>query len=133
MAVKDRRNHIALSPRKGRKKPKPPPPYLLYKDDDEEDEKIEYQSDIQELQYKISTILSSSQERNNKIQIIEENLYFILSFFGKISWSVNRNLIRALPVEIKEIINDNALKVSLKKHSSSLRYNRILKVEPNNQ
>jgi len=115
MSIEDRRKHIALSSTRGRKKPKRPPPDVFK--DEEDYDKIEYQSDIKDLQNKLFLIYSSSQERNKKIEIIEDELFFILNFFGKISWSVNRNLIRDLPIEIKEIVDDNSIKVSLKKHS----------------
>lgn len=115
MSDEERRSHIALSSRKGKKKARPPPPPEAFIKNDESKPEEDSLSDIGVLRSKMSSILNSANLRNDRIGIVEKNLYFIIDFYGRISWSDNRKLVNELPIEIKEILGETSLKVALKK------------------
>ncbi len=112
MSNNNRRNHIALSSKKLKKISRRK--YINKKGDNEE--QFDAYASIDVLRESLNNIKLATMIKEKKINIEDESIYFIITFNGKISWGAIRKVIKDLPINIKEIIKDDVIKVSLKKH-----------------
>ena len=110
LSESNRRPHIGLKPRRYKKTPYIPP-----SDETKEGEEGEFlSSDSGALQAITTKIHDEKYEREEKNKIkIEDDFYFIVELFDNVLWRNTYEKLQTLPFKIKEIIDENRIKVKL--------------------